>query len=71
MLLRFAALVSVRQCTRMPLVILGVSIAEPPTAPHTSYGRRIVARLIVSRHGLLAFALYFAIGSCALATTRH
>ena len=41
------------------------------TTYRTSYGRRIVARLVVRRHGLLALALYFAIGSCALATTRH
>ncbi len=36
----------------MPLFIFGMSIAEPPTACWAVNGRRIIAWLIVGRHGL-------------------
>ena len=36
----------------MPLLILGVGIAEPPPASRAVHRRRIIARLIVGRHAL-------------------
>jgi hypothetical protein len=36
----------------MPLFILNVRLAEPPTAPRTTNRRRMMAWLMVRRHGL-------------------
>ena len=47
-----AALFSRRQHARMPLLILGVGIAEPPPARRAVHSRRMIARLIVRRHAL-------------------
>jgi len=41
----------------MPILVLGVSIAEPPPALRAVDGRREIARLIVRRHSLTQ-ALY-------------
>jgi hypothetical protein len=45
-------LFSRRPHARMPLLILGVGIAEPPPARRAVHRRRIIARLIVGRHAL-------------------
>ena len=52
MALCLATLFSMRQHARMPLLILGVGIAEPPLARRAGHHRRIIARLIVRRHAL-------------------
>jgi len=36
----------------MPLFVLGVGIAEPPAARRAVHSRRMIARLIIGRHGL-------------------
>jgi hypothetical protein len=51
-LLRLAARFFKRQHARMPPIILGVGIAEPPPARRAVYSRLIIARLIVRRHPL-------------------
>jgi hypothetical protein len=47
-----SALFTRRQHARMPPLILGVGIAEPPPARCAVHSRRITARLIVRRHAL-------------------
>ncbi len=47
-----AALFARRQHARMPLLILGVGIAEPSSARHAVHNGRMIARLIVRRHAL-------------------
>ena len=63
MVLRFASFLSRRQCARMPLLVLGVAIAEPPTASGAMHCREIIARLIARRHCLThahqVFTSYF------------
>ena len=50
--LRFAALLSRRQRTGMPLFIVGVHIAEPSTASRTANRGGMRAWLVVTRYGL-------------------
>ena len=50
--LRFTALLSRRQRTGMPLFIVGVRIAEPPTASRTANRGGMRAWLVVTRYGL-------------------
>jgi hypothetical protein len=47
-----ATLLSRRHCARMPLLVLGVAIAEPPTASGAMHCREIIARLIARRYSL-------------------
>jgi hypothetical protein len=48
----FTAVFSRRPHARMPFLIFGVGIAEPPPAGRAVHRRRITARLIVRRHAL-------------------
>jgi hypothetical protein len=51
-LLCLAALITSRQHARMPLLILGVGITEPPPTCRAAYGRRVGARRIARRDTL-------------------
>ena len=51
-LLRLAAFFPGRQRTGMPLLILNVNIAEPPTASRTANRGGMRAWLVVTRYGL-------------------
>ena len=51
-LLCLAALITRRQHARMPLLILGVGITEPPPTRRAAYGRRVGARRIARRDTL-------------------
>jgi hypothetical protein len=42
------ALINGRQHARMPLLVLGMSITEPPVAFRAMHGRRVITRLIAS-----------------------
>jgi hypothetical protein len=48
MALMLAALITWRQHARMPLLILGVGITEPPSTCRTAYGRGICADRIAN-----------------------
>ena len=50
--LRFAALLSGWQGTRMTLLVVSMAIAEPPTASGTANRGGMRAWLIVTRYGL-------------------
>jgi len=47
-----SALIPRRQHASMPLLVLGMSIAEPPAAFRAMHGRGIIARLIIRRDRL-------------------
>jgi hypothetical protein len=51
-LLCLAALITRRQHARMPLLILGVGIAEPPPTRRAAYSRRVGAGRIARRDAL-------------------
>src|ERR1700719_157362 len=51
-LLCLAALITRRQHTRMPLLILGVGITEPLPTRRAAYGRRVVTGRIAKRDAL-------------------
>jgi len=52
MVLRLAALLTGWQGTRMPLLIFGVGITEPPTASRTANRGGMRAWLVVTRYAL-------------------
>ena len=65
-LLCLAALITRRQHTRMPLLILGVGITEPLPTRRAAYGRRVVAGRIAKGDALaqpLQSALSFSFSS--------